>query len=63
MTPWTLVDRLLDSVIGAVSRFSRKRPPDLNRRFNRPHFAGTSGLCVYCGKRFSGVTQCPGPSL
>lgn len=63
MIPWKIVDRLLDSVFGAVSRFSRKSPPDMNRNFGRKHFPGfASGACVYCDKPNASPTEeCKGP--
>jgi hypothetical protein len=55
-----MIDKILDALFGAVSRFSRKRPPEKNKGFDRPHFASLDGLCIYCGKRPDG-RQCQGP--
>jgi len=55
------LDTLIESVVKAVAKFSRKSPPDKSAGWNRDHFDNIYGFCIYCGKRRGSRGKCEGP--
>lgn len=58
------LDTLIESVIKAVAKFSRKSGPEPDRGFDRAHAYNLYDFCVYCGepkKTARAGAKCPGP--
>ena len=55
---------IMKAGIQAIAEWSRKRGPERDEGFNRPHMLRIDRTCIYCEQRSPAAgSKCPGPTL